>query len=838
MATLTSQLILSLIDKVTAPARGVAGAVANMSSKLEANNRRLDAMRGRMVEAAAVGYVLAKAIKAPIMAAVEFESSMADVRKVVNFETPQAFKQMSADIVEMSTRIPIAATGIADIVAAAGQAGMAGDELLGFAEMAAKVGVAFDMSAGATGTALAKIKTALQFTVAQTGALADAINYLSNTSAASAPDILDFMSRVGSVGKQYGFTAQQTAAIGSAMIATGAEAEVAATSFRSVGRALTRGASATKSQRRAFKQLGLSATEVAQRMQKDAVGTLRDVIMHIQKLPKALQAAAISDLFGDEARAIAPLIDQIAIYDKAVKSVAQSANYLGSSQKEFETRSETTANNMQLFSNKVTAAGIAIGSALLPALNGVMDALGPVVLAIARFAENNPRLTSTIVALTAGLVGLRIAAIAAQWGFFWMRGAYLQAAIAGLKGVGGAVTAATNALSMFGTRTKAAGQAAFTGFSMAGQAAQSAKASADASKTMIAGMSATALANVNASRQMTAGMTSASGAINVAKGSFRSYGTALIGLLNPMRMVTAAVRVMKFALISTGIGAIVVGLATAGAWIYQNWSGVKAMFVGIGEGIKTAFPGAGAIIDTVSTAISTLVGWFGKITGPITASEQAWRSFGQSIGQAIGGALQTVGEVVSGIMSKLQELASFFGSLTIPAPDFGPVIAAIRSVIDLVAQARAAIVGVSAAGAGSANSNPLKAVMPGDANAKGLNSAVAGARAMGGPVNAGSLYQVGERGRELFVPPVNGHIVNARDTAAMIAGMARPAPVPPPRSLGSISSARGRSSGPSNVSMPITVNVAETNARPDQIARAVGREASAAMRNHFSDGGT
>lgn len=52
--------------------------------------------------------------------AIKFESSMADVRKVVDFETPEQFKAMSKDVLDLSTKIPMAATGLAQIVAAGG----------------------------------------------------------------------------------------------------------------------------------------------------------------------------------------------------------------------------------------------------------------------------------------------------------------------------------------------------------------------------------------------------------------------------------------------------------------------------------------------------------------------------------------------------------------------------------------------------------------------------------------------------------------------------------------------------------------------------------------------
>lgn len=78
--------------------------------------------------------------------AVRFESSMADVKKVVNFDTPEQFKEMGNDILNMSKNIPMAADDLAKIVAAGGQAGIARTDLTAFAESAAKMGVAFENS--------------------------------------------------------------------------------------------------------------------------------------------------------------------------------------------------------------------------------------------------------------------------------------------------------------------------------------------------------------------------------------------------------------------------------------------------------------------------------------------------------------------------------------------------------------------------------------------------------------------------------------------------------------------------------------------------------------------
>jgi len=823
MASLSSQLVISLVDKVTAPARGIARAVSGLQSQLAENNRRLDAMRGRMVETAAVAYGLFRAIKAPVMAAVEFESAMADVRKVVDFETPEAFAKMGSDIVEMSTRIPIAAKGLAEIVAAAGQAGMAGDELLQFAEMAAKVGVAFDMSSGEVGTALAKIKTQLNISVEGTSALADAINHLSNTSASAAPDIVNYMKRVAATGEMYGFTATQTAAIGSAMIAAGAEAEVAATSFRNVGRALSKGESATKRQAAAFKRLGLDAGEVAKRFNEDAVGTLRDVITRINELPEHLRANALSEIFGDEARALAPLVGQIELYDKALASVAVQANYLGSSQMEYDARAATTANSMQLFANKATAAGIAIGGALLPALNDIMDALGPVIMAAAKFAENNPRLTQTVVALAAGLVALRVAGLAARFGLLWMKGGFLSAAIVGLKGVSAAAAGTGTALR--GMRNAATGGATRR---IAVDAAANAKAlyaqrqAAFASAVHMRGLAkaggVAGLSMADATKAVAATgreATAARTALAAANTQLRATGPAARAGAAGVAVMKGAMNALKLAIIGTGIGAIVIAIALAGTWIYNNWSGIREMFVGIGEGIKAAFPGAAAAIDSISTAMGTLFGWLGDITGPLDASAEDWRAYGRGIGEAIGGAAQTAKDAFN-------DLVAWFAGIPKRIKEaIGKI-----DLSNLITWPK------------------MPAFLGGGSPAADTAAvAIAGHKAMGGPVAAAKTYLVGEKGPELFTPNVPGHISTARETAAALANMGGGMSLPAPRGAPAMAMAANSNRQAANDHRPapsITfgdININGSNLTADQVRREFGREVGALMRSQFSDGG-
>ncbi|MGE8103553.1 phage tail tape measure protein [Allorhizobium sp. NPDC080224] len=443
--TQDAKLIVSLLDRLSGPAKAISGTLSRLYAMQARNTAALDQMRGRMLDAMGAGYALARSLSAPINAAIAFESTMADVSKVVDFESPKAFAQMGKDIRELSLRIPMAADGLGQIVAAAGQSGIANNELLKFTELAAKVGVAWDMSADQTGEALAKLKTALGRSIEDTASLADAINHLGNNSAASAPKILDVVRRVAPMASQFGMTAEEVAALGAAMTGAGFESEVASTSILNIGRALTRGSGATARQSKAFKTLGLSSKAVAKSMQNDAMGTLQGVLERIGRLPADMRASLVSDLFGDEARALGPLISNGKLLGDTLDLIGDKSQYAGSAAKEFDVRSKTSANNMQLFRNRVTDLAISVGDALLPALNKVMDVLGPTVTSISDLAQRFPALTAGIVGATAAVIAFRIALTALRFAGLYALGGMISTAI-GFTTFAGAATAVGAAL--------------------------------------------------------------------------------------------------------------------------------------------------------------------------------------------------------------------------------------------------------------------------------------------------------------------------------------------------------------------------------------------------------
>ncbi len=412
MATMTSRLIMSLVDHVTGPARNVQHAISKTQDQIERNNRAIRETQGKLLGAAGGAVAFAAALAKPVQAATEFESAMADVKKVVDFPTPESYAAFREEIFALSREIPITVQGLTEIAAAAGQAGIAGDELIRFTGAAARIGTAFDISADEAGSAMAKMMTGLGLTLDETVLLTDAMNHLSNSQASSAAEILDVVRRVGAQGKQFGFNATQVSAFASAMIAAGSQSDVAATSFNNMGRALTMGASAPKRLSEGLDTLGLDAIEVAKRMQEDAVGTTIDVLERINALPKEMQAAISNDVFGAEARALGPLLTNLDLLRETLGLVGDESAYAGSSFAEFENRNKTFEADMQRFRNVMAELSITLGEAIIPALADTMERLTPIISAMAEWAEQNGDLIRTVVSLTAAMLGLRVGLLA------------------------------------------------------------------------------------------------------------------------------------------------------------------------------------------------------------------------------------------------------------------------------------------------------------------------------------------------------------------------------------------------------------------------------------------
>jgi|TARA_A100001391_G_scaffold44812_4_gene26290 TP901 family phage tail tape measure protein len=728
MASMVSELIVKLVDMASAPARAIAGQVESLERAQAANSRAMAEARGQMFDAAAMAIAFAKALGEPIRAAMEFESAMADVRKVTDFDD-SGLVNFSSGLREMAANdVPLAINELAELAANAAAAGIDDSDLLDFTRMTAEAAVAWGMAGGETGDTLAKIRAALGMTIDETQLYSDAINHLSDNTASKAVDLVRFGSTVAAQGEFFGFSRDQTLAFGSAMIGTGAQAEVAATSFRNMGRALTRGASATTRQKDALKALGLDAAGVARSMQEDAVATTMLVIDRLGQMPEHLQASLITDIFGDEARALAPLLGNLELLRDTLGLVAEETEYAGSVAREFAVRAATTDFALQQWRNRLNEVSMSIGNALLPTLNAVLEVTGPWLLQIAELIQQHEGLVLAIAALVGGLIAMRVATAAARFAMLFFKGGLIEIALFATRAVG-----------------------------------------------------------------------------------------AILTLLNPLNLVRGALIALRFAVISTGIGAILVGIAMAGVWIYNNWEPLSAFFSGLWAGFVAAIDPIMPALEPITGWVQGAVSWFTELLGPMDASSTEAYNLGTALGviagQNLRGLLDVIGSIptmfadavtsaqrwVSSVNDQINQFmvvtlrdwggdlqswaAGFFDTgLAIAQAIFDGLVAKFQDILTWFGQwpqmildaigtinVGDAIVGLGggiAEGVGNATSGMAQGI--GDA----WSGLWAPGRAVGGAVAGGRTYLVGEEGPELFTPGGQGYISTATDTSRMMGGRA------------------------------------------------------------------
>ena len=339
--------------------------------------------------------------------AIKFESAMADVKKVVNFDTPEQFKEMGNDILKLTRTIPMAGEEIAAIVAAGGQSGVARENLLSYAKDEATMGVAFDMAAGDAGEAMATMANVLGKPITEMAQFGDVINHLSDNANSKAKDIVNVITRVGSDTRMLGLSEKQSAALGSTFLSMGKAPELAAQAVKGMSSAFLQ--LKAGDHEKELKQLGFTTKSFAAAMNKDAQGAISSFIEKVKKMPKDKQYPLLAKVFGKQyADDVLLLAQNTGEYNRQLGLLQETdANgnlkYIGSMQREFENRSNTTENKLTKLKSSLTEIATKIGNAFLPVIASFVENITPVIYGITEWVETNPQIMEWVLTIGGGI---------------------------------------------------------------------------------------------------------------------------------------------------------------------------------------------------------------------------------------------------------------------------------------------------------------------------------------------------------------------------------------------------------------------------------------------------
>lgn len=823
MATLTSQLIVALVDRVTGPSRAIAASVDRLTQAQALNTQRMNAARMQMLDAAVVAYAMARAFSAPVRSATEFETKLEDIGQKIN-ATVDELPAIGEGVRAVARETTQSAMAIAEGMDVLTGMGANRDDALNLLGPIGRAATAYNASitdlAQAGYAALDNLKVPAE----KFGTALDAMATAGKAGAFELKDMARYFPELGAGYAALGQTgvpavADLAAALQVVRKGTGDSAS-AATNLTNILQKM-RAPQTVK----AFKKMGVN-------LEKELAAAAAKGMTPIEAIAEITNKALKGDLsrlgylFSDAQvqQGLRPILQNLEEY-RRIRAEAMAAQ--GTVEEDYQRRLQTGALATRRWRIAMEDLGLAVGIALLPALTDLANSIVPIVNKMAEWADANPALTRAIVGTAAALVGLRVAAIAAKFSLLWMKGGVLSAAILGMRGLGAAVNAVAMPLMARRAAIAAAAllkqrQAAYTS-ALAMQAL--------ASKGALAGLSMQqATKNVAAAGRAMAEASAGMKAANAGLGSIGIAGRAvafvpamlspLVGILGGIATAIAAVSAPVWGVIAVVVAAVA-GLALA---IYNYWvpisefvsgfvsviwdalSGVAsaigsfgaeiasavgswavgrvidaAALLGIDEaavraaidGVASTVTSAGTAIVAAVKAIPGMVGdWLGDIFTMNTYSAQAeaeFRSAGQRAGRALVDAIRSA---VKGIAALGGEMLAAGASLAQSLWDgvqvkVGEMVAWFSG---LPGRILAAIGRIDIGSLIKWPTPPawLSRLWGGGGDAAEASAPAVEKRAGGGPVRPGEPYLVGERGPELVTFGQSGIVHDALKTARMM----------------------------------------------------------------------
>ena len=632
--------------------------IAELNGKIEKMNDRIskvESVRAGAATRMAVGTALVGgALTATVGPYMEVEDAMLDVAKVTDF-TDEGLKQFDAQIAHLTKTIPQTHGELLQLAAAGATAGIEQENLVGFTENAAKMQVAYGISAAEAGEMMGKWKSGMGLTMDQTYALADATNALADTNAAEAAQIGDVLKRYGALGKMAGITETQLAAMAATVIGSGRSSEEATTGIKAFMNALGKGKSMSKAQMDAFMGVGIDPEQIQKDLIKDGPKAIMGALQTIRdRVPPEMMNEYLGVMFGQEAAgAIGPMLGNLELLQTNFDKVAEKANYAGSVENEFNNRNKATSAQLQLAKNALNESAIALGQELAPYILDAAKAASEFLQKITAWIKENPELTKQIIKIggsialgTIALNGLMFGVTSVIGpilklgkGLLWLRKGFVF--LRGAQAAGGApglFARMKGALVNLGGSIKTFGSASSGALTKIGGAIKAAGVASVGAITKLGGAIKTfGIASVGAFTKIGSGIKAAGiaagGAFLKLGGALKTFGIAAVAII---KAIGVAAMTNPIILI---IAAIVAAVALAVYLIIKYWDKIKAAWQvcidAFVAGLAWWADAFSSAWEWIKSGWNALVAWFSS----------AWDSFSSWLGDAWNSLVETLGGI-------------------------------------------------------------------------------------------------------------------------------------------------------------------------------------------------
>lgn len=339
-------------------------------------------------------------------AAVDWESQWAGVSKTVN-GTQSQLNALEGDLRGLARSMPASHQEIAATAEAAGQLGVATENITDFTKIMVEMGSATNLSADEAATSIAQFMNVMQTVPDHVDEIGNTIVALGNKGASTEAQIVAMAQRVAGAGTTIGASESDILGLSAAMANLGIQSELGGGAAQRVLVGInTQVASGGDKLEEYAKVAGMSAQEFAQAWSTDPIRAFNMLVEGLGRIQAkgGDVASALNDMGIKGTQNLQVMLRLAGSGDMLSRSLDQSAQAWEKNNAltiEYGKRAATTAAQVQVAWNQIKDAGIQAGGALLPEIAKITNGVGDVATAFGSLPGPVHSTLTTLLELTA-----------------------------------------------------------------------------------------------------------------------------------------------------------------------------------------------------------------------------------------------------------------------------------------------------------------------------------------------------------------------------------------------------------------------------------------------------
>lgn len=427
--------------------------VAAAGEKMKKVGKDIESV-GQKTQKVSAGAALA--IGGIVKGAADWETAFAGVKKTVD-ATEEEFEEIEKGLIGLSKTTASSATDIAAVAEAAGQLGIAKEDVVNFTKTMVMLGDSTNLTADEAASALAKLANITKMSSSDYDKLGSSIVDLGNNFATTERDIVEMTTRLASTGAVVGLTEPQMLAVATALSAVGINAEAGGSAISKLIKKMETSVATYDKSKQVIDSTGMSLRELQMLASHDSDGfkgmaaslglttaelkTMMNNVSGLQQFSNVagMTAEQFKKAYGEDAvGALSAFINGLSAVDEsggsavavlqdmgltevrlsnAVLALASSDDILTKSlntangawdknsalSTEAEKRYATTESKLTQLKNTLTELAISLGDILLPIVNDIAEAIKGMT---EKFTNANPatqKLILVILGITAAI---------------------------------------------------------------------------------------------------------------------------------------------------------------------------------------------------------------------------------------------------------------------------------------------------------------------------------------------------------------------------------------------------------------------------------------------------